>query len=156
MRSVCLDCGPLEAPTAATIDQLARLQLTARRCGCELELLNANPYLLELIGFVGLAEGLRVEARRQAEQRKEPGGVEEEGELCDPSIRKFEHLQSPRLIAPVRARLVLAEGGRAVRADDGNHARAAAAVSRSEPPCQAGGATAPPHVAGRQDPQSVV
>src|ERR1700687_3174350 len=116
MRSVCLDCGQVTKPTAFTVYQIAPLELAARRCGCELELLNANPYLLELIGFVGLAEVLRVEARRQAEQRKEPGGVEEEGELCDPSIRKFEHLQSPRLIAPVRARLVLAEGGRAVRA----------------------------------------
>ena len=86
MRSVCLDCGPLEAPTAATIDQLARLQLNARRCGRELELVNANPYLLELIGFVGLAEVLRVESRRQAEQREHFCCVEEERELGDPSL----------------------------------------------------------------------
>src|SRR5258706_68017 len=38
MRSVCLDCGPLEAPTAATIDEIARLQLAARRRGFRLEL----------------------------------------------------------------------------------------------------------------------
>jgi hypothetical protein len=86
MRSVCLDCGQVENPTAATVDQIARLELAARRCGCELELKNANPCLLELIGFVGLGEVLRVESRRQAEQRKEPGGVEEEGELDDPSV----------------------------------------------------------------------
>lgn len=84
MRSVCLDCGPVKAPTATTIDQIARLQLAARRCGCELELANANPYLLELIGFVGLSEVLRVESRWQAEKREQPGRVEEEGELGDP------------------------------------------------------------------------
>ena len=84
MRSVCLDCGQLDAPTAATIDQLARLELAARRSGYELELANANPYLLELIGFVGLSGVLRVQTGGQAEQRKQPGGVEEEGELSDP------------------------------------------------------------------------
>jgi hypothetical protein len=86
MRSVCLDCGQFEHATAATVDRIARLELAARRCGCKLELSNANPYLLELIGFVGLDEVLRVESRRQAEQRKQPGGVEEEGELDDPPI----------------------------------------------------------------------
>jgi hypothetical protein len=58
MRSVCLDCGPIEAPTAATIDEIARFQLAARRQGCEVELANASPYLLELIRFVGLADVL--------------------------------------------------------------------------------------------------
>jgi hypothetical protein len=86
MRSVCLDCGPLDAPTAVTIDQLARLQLAMRRYGCELELSNAEPCLLELIGLFGLADVLRVESEGQAEQRKDPGGVEEEGELADPSV----------------------------------------------------------------------
>jgi hypothetical protein len=86
MRSakITVDCRSLRDPTAASIDQFARLQLAARRCDCELELRNANPYLLELIGFVGLAGVLRVEAGRQAEQRKQPCGVEEEGELGDP------------------------------------------------------------------------
>lgn len=83
MRSVCLDCGPFKTPTAATIDEIARLQLAARRHGCEVKLTNANPYLLELIGFLGLSEVLRVEPRGQAEQRKQPGGVEEERELGD-------------------------------------------------------------------------
>ena len=85
MRSVCLDCGPVKAPTATTIDQIARLQLSARRCGCDLELTNANPYLLELIGFVGLSEVLRVKPHGQAEEREQPGRVEEEGELGDPT-----------------------------------------------------------------------
>lgn len=86
MRSVCLDCGPLTKPTAATVDQIARAHLALRRCGCSLELKNADPCLLELIAFVGLGEVLRVESRRQAEQREQPGGVEEEGELCNPSV----------------------------------------------------------------------
>jgi hypothetical protein len=86
MRSVCLDCGPLEAPTATTIDQIARLQLAALRCGRELELRNAGPSLLDLIDFVGLGEVLRVESRRQAEEREQPGRIEEEGELFDPSV----------------------------------------------------------------------
>jgi hypothetical protein len=89
MRSakITVDCRSLRDPTAATIDHIARLQLAARRCDRELELKNANPYLLELISFVGLAGVLRVEAGRQAEQRKQPCGVEEEGELGDPPAR---------------------------------------------------------------------
>jgi hypothetical protein len=81
-----LDCGPLTAPTAATIDQIARLKVAARRQGCALELKNAAPCLLELIGFCGLGEALGVEPRRKAEKRKESLGVEEEGELGDPSV----------------------------------------------------------------------
>ena len=87
MRSVCLDCGPCKAPTAGTIDQIARLHLAALRSGCELELRNAGPSLLELIGFVGLGEVLRVKSRRQAEEREQPRRVEEEGELADPPVR---------------------------------------------------------------------
>jgi hypothetical protein len=85
MRSVCLDCGQL-TPTAAAVDHIARLVLAARRCGCELELRNADPCLLELIGFIGLGEVLRIESGRQAEQREQPGCVEEEGELFDSSV----------------------------------------------------------------------
>ena len=105
MRSVCLDCGPLKEPTAATIDEIARLQLAARRRGCKLELANANPYLLELIRFVGLTDVLcqgnafsgpsghlpgergGLESSGQAEQRKQGCRVEEEGELGDPTLR---------------------------------------------------------------------
>ena len=86
MRSVCLDCGPIKHPTAATVDQIARLELVARRCGCELELKNADPCLLELIAFVGLGDVLRVESGRETEQREQPGGIEEKGELHDPSV----------------------------------------------------------------------
>jgi hypothetical protein len=86
MRSVCLDCGQFGQPTAATVDQIARVHLALRRCGCSLELRNADPCLLELIALVGLGEVLRVESRRQAEEREQSGGVEKEGELFDPSV----------------------------------------------------------------------
>jgi anti-anti-sigma regulatory factor len=86
MGSVFLDCAPLEAPTAATINQIARLKLTALRRGCELELVNLNPHLRELIGLFGLSEVLRVESRGQAEEREQPCSIEEEGELDDPSL----------------------------------------------------------------------
>ena len=89
MRSVkiTLDCGALTETTASTIDQMARLQLAARRCGCELELRDPDPYLLELIGFVGLGAVLRLEAKGQAEEREQPRRIEEEGQLDDPSVR---------------------------------------------------------------------
>ena len=88
MRTVkiTLDCGSIAEPTVSTIDQMARLQLDARRCGCKLELKDANPNLLDLIGFAGLSGVLCVEARRQAEQGKEPCRVEEERELGDLSV----------------------------------------------------------------------
>ena len=72
MRSakITVDCRAVIEPTAGTIDQLARLKLAARRSNCELEVKDPSPGLLELIGFVGLAGVLLVEARRQAEQRK--------------------------------------------------------------------------------------
>jgi hypothetical protein len=88
MRSVkiTLDCGSIAQPTVSTIDQMARLQLNARRCGCELELKDANPRLLELIGFAGLGRVLCLETERQAEQREDPCRVEEKGELGDPPV----------------------------------------------------------------------
>jgi len=89
---IVLDCGPLRAPTATTIDQIARLQLAAQRCGCRLELKDAGLELAALIGFCGLSEVLRVEVERQAEERKQFRRIEEEGELDDPSARELEHL----------------------------------------------------------------
>jgi hypothetical protein len=85
MKTVFLDCGGLQEPTAATIDQIARLKLDARRCGCELELRNANPDLAELICFVGLGEVLGVELEGQPEEGKQSCSIEEEGQLDDPS-----------------------------------------------------------------------
>ena len=45
-------------PDAVTVDALARLQLAARRLGCEVRLCNASAELRELIAFMGLREVL--------------------------------------------------------------------------------------------------
>jgi hypothetical protein len=89
MRSakITVDCRSVGKPTAATIDQIARLKLTAKRCDRELELTHASPFLMQLIGLAGLSEVLRVESKREPEQWKESCGIEEEGELGDPSSR---------------------------------------------------------------------
>ena len=69
--------------TLLAVDVLARLRLAARRHRLDLKL-TAPPELCELIAFLGLDDALRVEPRRQAEQREQPLGVEEECELLDP------------------------------------------------------------------------
>lgn len=85
-RSVICDCAQIGDPKLATIDQLARLALAARQLGCQVYLRHANAALLELIELAGLADVLRVEVEREPEEGEEPGGVEEEGELTDPTI----------------------------------------------------------------------
>jgi ABC-type transporter Mla MlaB component len=45
-------------PDAVTVDALARLQLAARRHGCQVRLRNASKELLELVAFMGLTEVL--------------------------------------------------------------------------------------------------
>ena len=40
----------------AVVDQLARLQLEARRLGCSIRVCNASAELIELIGLSGLEE----------------------------------------------------------------------------------------------------
>ena len=43
---------------AVTVDALARLQLLARRLGCQVRLRNASDELLELVAFMGLTNVL--------------------------------------------------------------------------------------------------
>jgi hypothetical protein len=69
-----------------TVEALARLQLVARRLGCELRLRHAPADLLRLIEFSGLSEVLRLEPGWEAEEREDPRRVEEERELDDPSV----------------------------------------------------------------------
>ena len=45
-------------PDAVTVDALARLQLAARRHGCQVRLRHASDELLELVAFMGLADVL--------------------------------------------------------------------------------------------------
>jgi gamma-glutamyl:cysteine ligase YbdK (ATP-grasp superfamily) len=67
-----------------TIDALARLQVAARRLGLELRLCDPPAELRQLVEFVGLAEVLLVEPRREPEEREQRLGVEEEAELDEP------------------------------------------------------------------------
>jgi hypothetical protein len=81
--SVVCDVGAVACPSLATVDAVARLALRVRRLGHDVRLRRASVELLELIALAGLAEVLRVEAGREAEEREERVGVEEEGELGD-------------------------------------------------------------------------
>jgi hypothetical protein len=69
---------------AATVDTVARIALAARRMGRRLVLREAADDLLDLLAFVGVAGALGIEPWRQAEEREERVGVEEERELGDP------------------------------------------------------------------------
>jgi hypothetical protein len=60
-----------------TVDALARLRLAGKRLGFEVRL-TPTEELVELLELAGLAEVLW-----QAEEREEPFGVEEEGQLGD-------------------------------------------------------------------------
>lgn len=84
-RTIVCDLGGLAQPDLASIDALARLQLMLRPQGLEVLLRGAPNELIELIALVGLTDVLRVESRREAEQREQSLGVEEERELPDPS-----------------------------------------------------------------------
>jgi anti-anti-sigma regulatory factor len=85
---VC-DVSAVIDPDAATIDALARVQLTARRLGGDVRLRNACDQLRDLVTFVGLADvvpvgaAIRLEPRRQAEEREQARGVEEEADPDD-------------------------------------------------------------------------
>jgi hypothetical protein len=64
--TIVCDAGAFP-PDVATIDSLARLQLTARRLGLELRLRHASSELQDLLAFAGLRDVLRIEAGGQAE-----------------------------------------------------------------------------------------
>ena len=51
--------------TAATVDALARLAVALKRQGARLQLRHASSELVELIGFMGLAEVLEAPASRR-------------------------------------------------------------------------------------------
>jgi hypothetical protein len=80
-----LDCAAFPQADAGQVDGLACLLVSLRRRGYELRLINASDGLLDLIDFAGLAGVLRVEPCRESEEREETGGIEEEGELGDPT-----------------------------------------------------------------------
>jgi ABC-type transporter Mla MlaB component len=57
VRVVLCDVRGVE-PTAGSVDALARLQLAAKRAGCQVRLRNASPELLRLVDFLGLSDVL--------------------------------------------------------------------------------------------------
>jgi ABC-type transporter Mla MlaB component len=70
------DVGALDDPDAATVDLVARLQLTARRLGRQVRLLDACGELQDLIELTGLSEIFSV----SDELDLEPSGDPEQGE----------------------------------------------------------------------------
>ena len=83
---VVLDCRSITQPDLTTVEHLARLRLGLKRGGCELALYEPDEELLALLTLAGLSGILGVQVQRQTEEREEPGGVEEEGELPDPAV----------------------------------------------------------------------
>lgn len=89
---VACDVRGLATPDAVTVDALARLQLTARRVGRRVRLRQACGELQELLSLMGLSEALPcgwesgLEPRRQAEEREEGRGVQEERDPGDPTV----------------------------------------------------------------------
>jgi ABC-type transporter Mla MlaB component len=88
-RLVVCDVSGLSNPDVATVDALARLQLAARRSGCQIRLRRPCARLRGLLVLAGLAEviplaaPLLVQPQRQPEEREQPLGVEEEGDPGD-------------------------------------------------------------------------
>jgi ABC-type transporter Mla MlaB component len=80
-------------PDCVTVDALARLQLAAGRYTCQVRLRHASEELLELVAFMGLSEvlpdrasTLGVKPGREAEEREQRLGVQEERELGDSTV----------------------------------------------------------------------
>ena len=83
---IAVDLAAVDRPDAVLVDALARLELAARRAGGTLSVRNAPRGLGDLVDFMGLAEVLRLEPRRQPEEREERLGVQEGRELDDPAV----------------------------------------------------------------------
>jgi anti-anti-sigma regulatory factor len=82
---IILDCASLVECDAKAVDVIARIQLAVRQCGGRVKLVNVRAPLVELIDLCGLTEALGVEVRREVEEGKQAGCVEEEGDLSDPA-----------------------------------------------------------------------
>jgi hypothetical protein len=118
---VC-DVSALVDADVATVGALAWLQLAARRRGCRVVFQRAPPGFCELVELMGLGDALPTgssafEARRQAEQREQPSGVQEEADPGDPPVPDLEDLERPRLQRLPPSGFVLPERGGPVRLD---------------------------------------
>jgi ABC-type transporter Mla MlaB component len=84
---------------AVTVDALARIQLRARRAGCQIRLCRASDYLRGLIEMMGLSAVVpcvpdsALEPVGQPEQREPPRRVQKEGDAAEPIARDVEDLQ---------------------------------------------------------------
>ena len=79
---VVCDVAALRPVTLASVDVLARLELTARRAGGRIRLRDPAPALRALLDLVGLP----FELEGKAEQREPALGVEEAVEPGDPAV----------------------------------------------------------------------
>ena len=96
---ILFEIGHITHPDLGTVDTLARLQLEAGRLGSSICLHHASPTLRALLDLVGLGgvlpswAGSALGLEGQAEERKQPVGVEEEVEPSDQTVRDLEDLQ---------------------------------------------------------------
>jgi anti-anti-sigma regulatory factor len=87
---VVCDVRGLTDPDAVTVDALARLELTARRCGVQVTIRHALPELKDLLSLMGLTDVVPIcaestlEPGREAEEREPAGRIQEEGDAGDP------------------------------------------------------------------------
>jgi hypothetical protein len=65
-KPIVIDVNSI-APDLVSVDDLARLQLAARRAGRSIQLRNASEALRALIALVGLVDVLPLEAGRESE-----------------------------------------------------------------------------------------
>ena len=83
MELVC-DVRGVRHPTVVTVEAICRLRLAARRGGVSVRLGGASAELLGLLGLCGIPPGSVLEDERDAEQREEARGVQEERDPGDP------------------------------------------------------------------------
>lgn len=78
--------GAVAAPDLGTVDALCRLRVSVAHMGYVLRLIEATHQLDELLTWCGLDESSLVQGEREAEEREETIGVEEEVEPGDPTV----------------------------------------------------------------------
>jgi ABC-type transporter Mla MlaB component len=90
--SVLCDVGRFLRPDAVVVELLMGLQLVAGRFGYRIRLRGAGGELRDLLDLMGLSDVVQLEAdlvlepQRQAEQREQARGVQEEADSGDPTV----------------------------------------------------------------------
>jgi hypothetical protein len=77
--TVCGELGPDDRVDLTVVNQLARLQLAARRLGCTIVLRGVGVRLAELLDFAGLTDVLPSVSEDGREIGRKPEGGEEVG-----------------------------------------------------------------------------